>query len=383
LEPLEVFEMRARSVTGSVWALAICVLAAGGAVGCGSDDSGGGGAGAAGGADPIAKLPAGWNELVPGGDTICSRGTPFRYWVRPGSVNRLVVEFRGGGACWNELTCSLAGATFEEAAGEDSAVTKELVGIYRHSDDRNPFKDWHHVYIPYCTGDVHWGNATGTYGSGATAFTIEHKGAVNVRAVLDWVYENVKAPEKVFVTGCSAGAYGSILWSSHIRKHYATADVKQFADSGAGVITDEFFKESFPQWNALEAYPTFIPGLDPSAFDELPQLYTAIGNHFTDMFLSQYNTTYDDNQHFYYNAMGGGDASEWSVKMQASVAKIAASTPNFRSYRAPGTQHCIINQPNFYDITSGGVRLVDWISDVVADEDVPSVSCDPDCGAPQ
>jgi hypothetical protein len=377
--------MRADSVTGSAWTLAICVLVAGGGMGCGSDDSGGGsgGAGATGGEAPIMKLPAGWNELAPGGDTICSRGTPFRYWVRPGSVNRLVVEFRGGGACWNDLTCSLAGSIFAEKADEDATVLNELVGIYQHSNDANPFKDWHHVYIPYCTGDVHWGNATRTYGSGAGAFTIEHKGAVNVRAVLDWVYEHVPGPEKVFVTGCSAGAYGSILWSSHIRKHYANSDVKQLADSGAGVITETFFQESFPKWNALEAYPTFIPGLDPTAFNELPQLYTAIGNHFPDMFLSQYNTAYDDNQHFYYDAMGGGDAYEWSTKMQASVAKIAASTPSFRSYMAPGTQHCIINWPNFYQMTSDGVRLVDWIDDVIAGRDVPSVSCGSDCGAPK
>jgi hypothetical protein len=356
-------------------------------VGCGSDDSDPGGSGGSSGSggsggSGIDKLPAGFNEMLPGGDTICARGTPFRYFVRPGSVNRLVIEFRGGGACWNDLTCSISGSLFQETADADAAVLSESVGIYQHSNPDNPFKDWHHVYIPYCTGDVHWGNADRTYGTGADAFTIHHKGAVNVRAVLDWVYENVPAPEKVFVTGCSAGAYGSILWSSHIRQHYTASDVNQLADSGAGVITDTFFQESFPMWNALEAYPTFIPGVDPNAFSELPQLYQAIGNYYTDMFLSQYNTMYDDNQHFYYKAMGGGDAYEWSTKMNASIDKIAASAPNFRSYTAPGFQHCILPYPNFYEMTSNGVRLIDWINDVVADKDVQNVSCEPNCGAP-
>ena len=65
----------------------------------------------------------------------------------------------------------------------------------------NPFKDWHHVYIPYCTADIHWGDAERTYENEGQAFTIRHKGGVNTRAVLSWVYENVPSPEKVFVTG--------------------------------------------------------------------------------------------------------------------------------------------------------------------------------------
>ena len=36
-------------------------------------------------------LAPGWTKIEPGGDTICSRGTPFVYFVHPGTVNRLVV----------------------------------------------------------------------------------------------------------------------------------------------------------------------------------------------------------------------------------------------------------------------------------------------------
>lgn len=349
--------------------------------GGGSGASGSGGTGLPG----IDELDPGWNTLEPGGDTLCSRGTPFRYFVRPGTVNRLVVEFRGGGACWNELTCSIAGSLFEEKADPDAFILNDAAafGIQNHNEPKNPFKDWHHVYVPYCTGDVHWGDASRSYGSGAAAFTINHKGAVNTRAVLDWIYENFATPERIFVTGCSAGAYGSIMWTPHIRNHYQSSKILQFADSGAGIITDAFFQESFPQWNAKASYPTFIPGVNPDDFTRLPQLYELIGTTFPDTFLSAYNTMFDDNQHFYYNAMGGGDANEWSQKMQASVAEIKTGTPNFRAFIAPGFQHCIIPQPNFYTIESGGTLLVDWLQKVANDEPVDSVSCEPDCGAPK
>ena len=40
-----------------------------------------------------------WHAVEPGGDTICSRGQPWAFFFRPGVVNKLVVEFQGGGAC--------------------------------------------------------------------------------------------------------------------------------------------------------------------------------------------------------------------------------------------------------------------------------------------
>src|SRR4051812_18484919 len=60
-------------------------------------------------------LHAGWNEFKPGGDTLCARGGEYAFWVRPGTVNKVLIEFSGGGACWNETTCSVAGSVFQDS----------------------------------------------------------------------------------------------------------------------------------------------------------------------------------------------------------------------------------------------------------------------------
>jgi len=31
-------------------------------------------------------------------------------------------------------------------------------GIADHSNAANPVKEWTHIYVPYCTGDLHWGD---------------------------------------------------------------------------------------------------------------------------------------------------------------------------------------------------------------------------------
>jgi hypothetical protein len=60
------------------------------------------------------SVPTGFSEVVPGaqvdyaGRTLeptCSAGTPWSFWVRRGTVNKLLVYYQGGGACWSGLTC--------------------------------------------------------------------------------------------------------------------------------------------------------------------------------------------------------------------------------------------------------------------------------------
>ncbi|MFP6685509.1 MAG: pectin acetylesterase-family hydrolase, partial [Polyangiaceae bacterium] len=254
------------------------------------------------------------------------------------------------------------------------------VGYYDTANEANPFRDWYHVVIPYCTGDIHWGDNVATYGRGDSEITIHHKGAVNSRAVLDWVYGNFREPDQIFMTGCSAGSYGSAMWAPHVIQHYPLSTVVQFGDSGAGVITKDFFEESFPSWKADSAFPTWIDSLDPTKVNlldlELADLYIGMANHYPDNNFSQYNTSFDENQVFYFQTMGGGDKTEWSKQMHTSIERIEANTDNFGAFIAAGEQHCILHFPNFYTVDAGGKKLVDWLSDMLESAPTSSMKCE-------
>src|SRR6185503_10187802 len=73
----------------------------------------------------LPDLADGWTEFDPGGDTICSRGSEFAYWVHPGTVNRVVIDFVGGGACWNAATCGFA----EQIFSPDVENVRAAVGL--------------------------------------------------------------------------------------------------------------------------------------------------------------------------------------------------------------------------------------------------------------
>jgi len=320
------------------------------------------------------SLPAGWTKIEPGGDTICSTGTPYAYWVHPGTVNRLVVYFEGGGACWDDNTCSNPGLYYDDTVDETDNPATHAEGLADLDNPENPFKDWYQVFVPYCTGDIHWGTATTTYHWGGEDHTINHKGMVNVSAVLDWIQTGFEEPEKLFVAGCSAGAYGSVMGAAYVHNLYPDVPLYQLGDSGAGVITDAFFQGGFPNWGAEDTIPDWIPGLDIDWTElTMAKLYTELANYYATDRWSQYNTAHDEDQTFFYTAMGG--TGDWGQMMLAGIDEIQDATTNFEVYTAPGDIHCITPWDISYTREVNGVKFVDWLDAMVNDQAWDSVTC--------
>jgi Pectinacetylesterase len=148
----------------------------------------------------------GWERVVPGGDCQCSDGSEFSFWVREANPEKVVFFFQDGGACFSAETCApesdLYNTTITEGPGEG--------GIFDFADERNPFADYSVVFVPYCTGDVHIGNATTEYAAG---LTIQHKGYVNGTAALDHLAATFPGATDVVVMGESAGSVASPLYA--------------------------------------------------------------------------------------------------------------------------------------------------------------------------
>jgi hypothetical protein len=319
-------------------------------------------------------LPAGWTKIEPGGETICSTGTPYAFYVHPGTVNRLVVYFEGGGACWDANTCSNPDVYYDSTVDETDNPANHSEGLADLDNAENPFKDWFQVFVPYCTGDIHWGDKTSTYHWAGTDHVINHKGFANVSAVLDWIQDGFSEPEKIFVAGCSAGAYGSVMGAAYVHNLYPDVPLYQLGDSGAGVITDTFFQGGFPNWGAEATIPDWIPALDIDWTElTMPKLYTALADYYSSDRFSQYNTAHDEDQTFFYSAMGG--AGDWGQLMMASIDEIQDATTNFEAYTAPGEIHCITPWDIFYTREVNGVKFVDWLDAMVNEEPWDSVTC--------
>lgn len=326
-----------------------------------------------------ADLQAGWNWIEPGGDTMCSLGTPYGFAAREGASDNLLIYFQGGGACWNEGTCKLT-PTFDPTVDSENPGDNPALGgfgIFDLENEDNPFADYDMVFIPYCTGDVHMGDNVVTYGEGDEAVDIHHNGFVNASAALDWTYANFDSPESVFVTGGSAGALGSIFHAPFIMQQYEGVRVTQLGDAAGGYYAPSGqLTTQFTEWGTVEILPDWVEAFHDLTPETLSfeLLYIGAAQTYPDYLFSQYNAANDEVQVLFLSLVP--DAGTLDVTLPAALAQISEAVPNFHYFTAGGAVHTILTRPEFYTYEAGGVRLVDWVSALAAGDAVENAACD-------
>jgi hypothetical protein len=322
---------------------------------------------------PGAAAPAAvasWEKVEPGGRTRTARGKPYAFWVRRGDPHRLMLFFQEGGGCFSFETCA-PGSRFFDDAVDASDDPSGQGGILDPRDRHNPFRDHTTVFIPSATGDVHWGDARVRYRSGSRRITIEHRGFVNAMAAVRWAFRHVPDPRTVLVTGCSAGSVGSAAFAPYVIRHYPRARVTQLGDSLAFVfdgpldLSDIRAYENMPRW--IPAVHALRPGRHTMA-----DYYVAVARRYPGATFAQINYASDAVQREFY-AAAGGDPTGFEADLRASLDEIHAGAANFRSYVAPGVDHCVLPLATFYTLHDDGMSVRDWITRLASGRPVPDV----------
>jgi len=342
--------------------------------------------------DPDEVVPYLGQTLRP----ICSRGTDWSFWVRRGKENRVLYYFQGGGACWDYLTCEQIG-TFKPSTGPGDDPSNRGGGFADFDDPRNPFRDWHVVFVPYCTGDIHWGSADVEHELFGNTATIRHRGFQNAQVAEKWAREHFVHPDEIFVTGSSAGAYGAILNSLYLQEWvYASTRFSVLGDAGNGIVPQRFLAEEISKWNIEENLPAWITALDKPVTElDASTLWAESAKAYPQNRFANYSTSFDGGsggQIGFYQVMLFPDvptawfdwwrpSCDWDQRMRAQAMDAAAGAPNYRYYIGTGSRHTTWGFDKVYDDTTGGVPpFVDWVQAMRAgSEDWVNVECE-DCG---
>jgi hypothetical protein len=308
-------------------------------------------------------LDPGWNVITPGGATRCSDGTAYSFLVRPGTVNRLLIYFQGGGACWDTNTCinlTVFDPNVTDEIAEPVQTPSYGQGIFDLTNPANPFANYTIVYVPYCSGDFHMGSTRIDYPTtpGNTVL-VTHRGAINARAALDWVYDNLW-PQSIFMTGCSAGGPAAIFHAGDVAPRYPGVPLVALSDSAGGYQGN--LAGLFRSWGTAGTVSRRVPGLQgQSAADlsfEAITRATAAANPGAQF--AAFNSTADDIQPFYLGLMGTDPARYEGVLLE-NLLSVHTVTPNFRSFTSRDNFHCITPRPAFYDLSVNGTRVRDWV----------------------
>jgi hypothetical protein len=131
---------------------------------------------------PLAKLtPNQFHKICPSqvdgelGQPICGDGTNFAFFAtkpiqRKANTEKIMIEFMGGGACWDDQTCGYNAAvtTFPQALNDfvgrscsEVAYSVDNLGGYpvsmlcARSIGTTDLTEYTTIIVPYCTQDVH------------------------------------------------------------------------------------------------------------------------------------------------------------------------------------------------------------------------------------
>lgn len=322
--------------------------------------------------------PGLWTPINPGGETICSNGTPYEFFVRPAETesDKLLIHFQGGGACWAGFNCDVEGTPSYDPLVDASDSPANYGGFFNFENEENPFLDYNMVMVSYCTGDVHLGNQDMSYENGDREFTIHHRGMTNAMTTLDWVFENVETPETVFVTGCSAGAIPSPYYTQFVAAQYPDARIEQLGDSGGAYRNPDATSMVFGSWGTVSGLPENYDGYTDETLT-FEALYAESAALLPDVTFTQFNHAYDSVQTFFLG-LTGLTGFQLPELLRDNFADIKAATPNdnFYTYLAGGSDHCITPTDDLYTLTVGDERLIDWVAALAAGEDVQDVMCE-------
>ena len=335
------------------------------------------------------------------GQPICGDGTSFSFAYtsptqRKSNEEKIVIEFQGGGACWDDQSCAQAGdrLSFPDSINNFIGYSCSAAAYGSGNVDGYPINflcdttigdtdlsNYHYILVPYCTQDVHLGDNTAYYEEGETTY---HHGAHNMMSVLRWVYQHFSNPSHILLTGCSAGGSPLPVVYDLVYHHYnsflkggRTVNINTIMDSAVYLTPKYFLNNGMPNWNV----ETILNQVKFNTEQEQSVQYsTYLWKHAIKRgsrndkwgFLSHTN---DPVSIAYWQAMGAGyygdddqnnnnDCDSWYSDMSQSLGSVQSTFKNAETYYMDGQGHCSLGL--YYGMQDEGFD--EWAGAIVKEQ---------------
>ena len=326
-----------------------------------------------------------WYVYRPEG-CVCSDGTPYYSTLKVADKKKLMIMFCGGGVALdeysaprpNELVPKQGETTFYMKNTFIAGYYTGQTGLARNSVSKNPFKDYSVCAVSYASGDFHTGTRDFEYDDKEKGKGIcHHNGYKNYRAMIEKIKEFVPNPEKIIVTGYSAGGFAASLLTDDVIGLFPDCkDVTCLSDSG--LFTYPYWKRSLKQWGTPESIVKRSCSNNLS-LDCLLDLYRTHGDKvkialccsYRDALLSQCESyTHGEGLIF---SQRSTDIFQQTLTDTVNVLKreipnvafciFDKAHPELNDYGM--TEHTIVASDWLFDYRTHGVKFIDWVEGAV------------------
>ena len=157
-----------------------------------------------------------WYRVSPPG-ALDSTGESWHGLFRLGTENRVLINFMGGGFSIDQDSAQRDEEFYYHRSNHDEFIRLGITS----QDERNPFRDWTMIVLPYSTADFHVGTGEFPYVdiNGENA-VLHHSGFRNFSLMMETVYGMIGTPDTVLITGWSAGGFGTAMLADSILGEY-------------------------------------------------------------------------------------------------------------------------------------------------------------------
>lgn len=320
------------------------------------------------GPQPIVAEPDTWT-WVDFPNARCANGETTGIGVNwnPGATE-LLIFFEGGGACWDEATCYGEEGSDPLASNIESGYTAanfelDRGMLFRHAfsrrDENNSMRNFNMVYVPYCTGDVHGGTATQTYGGRET----RHVGALNVAAYMERIAVTLPDTSYVMVTGRSAGGFGTLASFNRVATTFPAARVDFIDDSGPapanGALPAPLYESWVPQWGLSE---DVIPADCVGCVSSLDLLFPYYADKYPMSRFGLSSFSQDGVIAFFFQQ----EPMAFETMLKRILQDHFVSRDNLHFFIVPGDLHTMY--ANWTTITSESTTFQQWANQLITDD---------------
>ena len=205
---------------------------------------------------------------------VCTNGKPYLLSFKRGKVNKLLVNFLGGGVSWSEETAArpiTIGAMLKKA---ETFYTPDVppiplkiacnMGLLKARDQRNPLHEWHVLNIPYASADFYLGDNDYPYQSvKGEGKALHHHGQKNVMAALALLKEFFpQTPDTLLIMGQSAGGFGALAYAPQIQALYPACEHTIVYSEGSHIHTSLWPEVARDVWNVKPELLAYIKSAD-------------------------------------------------------------------------------------------------------------------------
>lgn len=286
----------------------------------------------------------GWeNYFFSTDDCKCVYGDDFFIAIKEAlePSKNLMISLQGGGACWpGTIQCK------SNATDEDLEKARFISQLEAKLPER-----WHQVFIPYCDGSVYMGDKAQDYDNNKQ-IDHWHDGLKISVASLSFVKKKVPIASKIFITGCSAGGYGTIFQLRLLRYLYPNARIYVLNESGPGLFRpDDVTRETInTAWNLNQLVPENCERCEEQLiywYDQLledPRVKIGLYSSYIDEVIGQSFLRMQPKE---YKSLLLGTSGDLN----------AAHPKQFKRFFINGNTHCVADR--YYKVK--GMSYWDWI----------------------